>query len=361
MSSPSPVHRAYARLDVDYSERTEALFKRLDKLLELGLQNQSELLRKMKPTIAVALKWKFDYLCKTLESPFDLAEDVEYWIRALELLHNLGAQQWFDFDAQTQSVDPWERTAKGFDLGWTTTTEGERFEASKKIAKERTDQILEILGGSKYIEGKDILDSGCGPGRYIDLLRVLSPKRICGMDQGVKLVEVLKGRFKDEPIVEIFHGTCEKLEFPDNSFDFVVSNGVLHHTSSDLETMLKDHARVLRPGGAMFIMLVGKGGLELKIWEFIRGFLNDVPLETMLEIFGNSMSPLRLQGIVDHMYGEYQETSKEEFEGWCDSLFDHIERVPGIEGLDVTREIYKNDRYFESRFGCGHIRYLCYK
>ena len=360
MKIVAPTHHAYARLNIDYSERSEHLFGRLDKLLELGFI-QSGLLRKMKPTIAVALKWKFDYLCKSLESPFEIEEDVEYWIRTIELLNILGEQKWFEFDDQIQSVDPWERTAKGFDLGWTTTTKGESFENSKKIAKERTDQILEMLGGPEFIKGKEILDSGCGPGRYIDLLRGLSPKRICGMDQGIKLIEVLNDRFKNDPSVEISQGTCEKLDFQDNSFDFVLSNGVLHHTSGDLETMLKDHARVLRPGGAMFIMLVGKGGLELKMWEFIRGFLNDIPLETMLKFFGDSMSPLRLQGVVDHMYGEYQETTQEEFEKWCDPIFKHIERVPGIEGLDVTREIYKNDPFFEERFGCGHIRYLCYK
>ena len=131
-----------------------------------------------------------------------------------------------------KSVDPWDRTAKGFDLGWTTTTEGERFENSKKIAKERTDQILEMLGGPEFIKGKEILDSGCGPGRYIDLLRVLSPKRICGMDQGIKLIEVLNERFKNDPLVEISQGTCEKLDFPDNSFDFIFSKQLPTRTLS---------------------------------------------------------------------------------------------------------------------------------
>lgn len=51
--------------------------------------------------------------------------------------------------------------------------------------------------------------------------------------------------------------------------------------------MIKDHARVLRPGGVLFMMLVGKGGLELKMWEFIRAFLYDVPLATLLERFGS--------------------------------------------------------------------------
>ena len=38
-----------------------------------------------------------------------------------------------------------------------------------------------------------------------------------------------------------------------------------------------------------------------------------------------------------------------------------IKRVPGIEGLDVTEEIYANDIYFPYRFGTGNLRYLCRK
>src|SRR2546426_2320121 len=45
--------------------------------------------------------------------------------------------------------------------------------------------------------------------------------------------------FRSVPGVQIAHGTCEKLEFADVSFDFVISNGVMHHTRSDLRTMLR--------------------------------------------------------------------------------------------------------------------------
>lgn len=192
-------------------------------------------------------------------------------------------------------------------------------------------------------------------------MRQFGPKRIVGMDQGERLVKTLTERFRDDPIVKIERGTSENLAYPDNSFDIVFSNGVLHHTPSDLKTMLKDHARVLRKGGVMFIMLVGKGGLELKMWEWVRNFLYDIPLEQMIASLKDKLSPYRLQGIVDHMYGEYQQTSRDDFEDWCKESFYRIERVPGVEGHDVTPEIYANDPYFEARFGTGHLRYLCFK
>jgi ubiquinone/menaquinone biosynthesis C-methylase UbiE len=361
-SIAQPEYKAYARLPRDHARDAARAAAALDSLLETARRVESPLLRDVKPVIAIALKWKFDYLAKTLDSPFEIERDVTYWTDLLRVLRTLGEQRWFELAAAgAPAMDVWERTAHGFDVGWTTTTQGERFQASREIARERLTQILAMLGGEGWVRGKEILDSGCGPGRYVDLLRHLGPRRIIGLDQGPALVDTLRERFRGVAAVEIVQGTCEKLEFADASFDFVISNGVLHHTRSDLRTMLTDHCRVLRPGGVMFVMLIGKGGLELKLWEFLRAFLYDVPIESMLQRFGKAVSPLRLQGIVDHMYGEYQETERVEFEAWCRALFTRIERVAGIEGLDVTPEIYRDDLYFAARFGCGHLRYLCHK
>jgi hypothetical protein len=81
----------------------------------------------------------------------------------------------------------------------------------------------------------------------------------------------------------------------------------------------------------------------------------------MLAALKDKVSPFRLQGVVDHMYGEHQQTARETFEGWCEGLFTRIKRVAGIDGLDVTPEIYVDDAYYASRFGSGHLRYLCFK
>jgi ubiquinone/menaquinone biosynthesis C-methylase UbiE len=359
----SNLYKAYDRIHPDNTERAKRLSSRLDDLLHLAQSVESPLLRRMKPTMVVSIKWRFDYLIKTQESPFELEKDIEHWITILETFKTLGHLDWFEMDKNSKIIDPWQRTAQGFDLGWTTTTEGPKFEASKKIAIDRLEQLYEILGGSNWFSGKEVLDSGCGPGRYIDEIRKLNPKHIVGLDQGLRLVDVNRERFKNDDKVEIVHGTCEDLSrFEDNKFDFVFSNGVIHHTKSDLLTMFKDHQRVLKPGGWMFIMLVGKGGLELKVWEFIRDLLNDVPLEQMLEVFGPAVSSLRLQGIVDHMYGEYQETPRAVFESWCKPLFNRVERVHGVAGLDVTPELFKDDPYFDVRFGDGaNLRYMLQK
>ena len=105
----------------------------------------------------------------------------------------------------------------------------------------------------------------------------------------------------------------------------------------------------------------GIGGLELKIWEFLRLFLNDIPVSLLYETFEGKISPLRLQGLLDHGYGEYQQTSREDLESWLGNEFEVVTRVPGIDGLDVTEEIFEKDKYFTYRFGSGNLRYLCKK
>lgn len=356
------LYKAYGQIDIEYKERLQNLEKKFDTLLELSKDCQSDLIREFKPTIAITLKWKFDYLNKTYESPFELERDLDHWIDVFKIFKRLGNLNWYNFDDNKKSQDVWKRTAEGFDLGWTSTTKKEDFENSQKIAKDRLDQIIDLIGDENYFSDKEIFDSGCGPGRYIDLISKMNPKKIIGMDQGELLVSALKERFVSDDKIQIEKGSCHQLEkYDDKSFDFVFSNGVLHHTPHDMPTMISEHARILKENGIMFIMLVGQGGLELKIWEFIRGFLFDVPLKNMLDQFSNKLSPLRMQGIVDHMYGEYQQIAREDFEGVCSKLFSKIVPVPGINGLDVTPEIYVNDPYYKARFGTGHMRYLCYK
>ena len=64
----------------------------------------------------------------------------------------------------------------------------------------------------------------------------------------------------------------------------------------------------------MFVFIVGHGGMQLKMWQFCRDLLEDVKIEYVFNYLKNKISPLRLQGFLDHSYGEYQETKREDFE-----------------------------------------------
>ena len=72
---------------------------------------------------------------------------------------------------------------------------------------------------------------------------------------------------------QALQGDSEILPFPDNSFDIVYSNGVLHHTA-DTEQAVAEVFRVLKPGGQAVIMLYCKSSWHYWVnMLFCVGFL----------------------------------------------------------------------------------------
>ncbi len=63
----------------------------------------------------------------------------------------------------------------------------------------------------------------------------------------------LTGRF--------IHQDAETLPFPDNAFDVVYSNGVIHHTPNT-DHVVREMRRVLRPGGKAIIMVYAENSLH---------------------------------------------------------------------------------------------------
>ncbi|OGG13467.1 hypothetical protein A2773_00485 [Candidatus Gottesmanbacteria bacterium RIFCSPHIGHO2_01_FULL_39_10] len=112
----------------------------------------------------------------------------------------------------------------------------------------------EALLYQKYLPlKKPILDVGCGDGffakvafgkKYIDV----------GLDVEDSRVEEAKNLGVYKKIV-IYDG--QKIPFPDKYFSTVVSNSVLEHVS-DLDIVLKEIYRVLKPGGLFITIVMAK-------------------------------------------------------------------------------------------------------
>jgi ubiquinone/menaquinone biosynthesis C-methylase UbiE len=71
----------------------------------------------------------------------------------------------------------------------------------------------------------------------------------------------------------VLEADAESLPFPDSSFDFVWSWGVIHH-SADTDRVIAEIARVLRPGGRLAFMVYHRSSITFWInYVGVRGVL----------------------------------------------------------------------------------------
>ena len=101
-------------------------------------------------------------------------------------------------------------------------------------------------------EGETVLDLGSGAGAdvLISARRVGSTGRAIGLDMTDEMLELARANARDAGVenVEFVKGYIEELPLPDASVDVVISNCVIN-LSADKPRVLRETARVLRPGG----------------------------------------------------------------------------------------------------------------
>ena len=104
--------------------------------------------------------------------------------------------------------------------------------------------------------GEAVLDLGCGAGTdtLIAAQMVGSKGRVVGLDMTREMLDKAR-RAADElgvANVELVEGEVERLPFPDESFDAVISNGVIDLVP-DKDAVFSELYRVLKPGGRVQI------------------------------------------------------------------------------------------------------------
>lgn len=99
------------------------------------------------------------------------------------------------------------------------------------------------------MRGATVLEGGCGKGEYVYLLTQAGYKCV-GVDTAKNTVGEIRRAI---PALDVRYGDVRKLDFPDNYFDGYWSLGVIEHFFSGFRSTLKEMARVIDPGGFLFI------------------------------------------------------------------------------------------------------------
>lgn len=107
----------------------------------------------------------------------------------------------------------------------------------------------------------EILDAGCGQG--IDLCEfALAGARVTGVDLTPRHVELARVHSAEAGVrATVIEADVEDLPFADNSFERVVSNGVLHHTPN-IEAAVREIRRVLQPAGTATLILYNRNSFH---------------------------------------------------------------------------------------------------
>ena len=121
------------------------------------------------------------------------------------------------------------------------------------------------------VTGLRILDAGCGTGNFSLTLADRGADMV-GVDQSTAMLAQARGKSGEGPgTVEWVRGDLAQLPFPAHSFDGVISLVALDFTSSR-EAVIRELARVLKPGGFLVVAVLNRYSL----WTLKRKLLTRV-------------------------------------------------------------------------------------
>lgn len=144
-------------------------------------------------------------------------------------------------------------------------------------------------------EDARVLDAGCGTGLLtLALLRVLpKPARVTAVDLSRRSLFTARraaGKLGHQHRVRFLQANALALPFPDETFDFVVTSGVLEYLP--LGEGLEELARVLAPGGYLLFLPVHPAPLS-RLLEVMFSFRAHPPAEV-------SRHTRRLFRVIEH-------------------------------------------------------------
>lgn len=121
---------------------------------------------------------------------------------------------------------------------------------------EKLDYLPKVVDFTAY-EGKRLLEVGCGVGT--DLVRFArGGALVTGVDLAATSIELARKNMSAKGVAgDLSMMNGEAMEFADDSFDVVYAHGVLQYTD-DIERMLSEIRRVLRPGGEAILMVYNR-------------------------------------------------------------------------------------------------------
>jgi cytosine/adenosine deaminase-related metal-dependent hydrolase/ubiquinone/menaquinone biosynthesis C-methylase UbiE len=96
----------------------------------------------------------------------------------------------------------------------------------------------------------DVIDLGCGTGRWLKLLQVAGARKALGVDFSPEMLSVARSKLGS--LANLVCADCGSVSLEANSADVILANFVLSYVE-DVVHLVETASRALRPGGSLFI------------------------------------------------------------------------------------------------------------
>ena len=237
---------------------------------------------------------------------------------------------------------------------------GSYFEEPARLLKLRLERNgIEIEDLSR----KKVLDAGCGNGRYTTAWKLIGADQAVGADISPLNIETARRRVEQSNINGIAFEQANALElpFPDNSFDIVFSNGVLHHTV-DWRAGVAELIRTLKKGGLGWLYLIEKpGGLFWDVIEILRVITRGldrnlarnalrslgIPANRIFYMLDHVMVPINIRLSPDEIIDALEDAGANE-----------IRRLNRGADFDRIERIHRGAAFAEIKYGAGENRFI---
>jgi len=128
---------------------------------------------------------------------------------------------------------------------------GDRDIRGKAFTTIVTDNVLEIAGN---VQGKDILDLGCGEG-YLSRELMRRGASICGIDAAPSMINMAREADREHSARYVVGDITAELPYERDRFDLVISNMVFMDVENVAEP-IEQATRVLKPHGKLIFSVV---------------------------------------------------------------------------------------------------------
>lgn len=172
-----------------------------------------------------------------------------------------------------------------YEAAWTHYND-DTYDHSVKLIEDR---LLHNGFDGKFFAGKKCFDGGCGTGRFSVAVAKAGASKAVAADIGgrsLAYLEKIRARYGLDQIEVVRQDVTDLGFFASDSFDFVASNGVLHHTLRPEQGII-EHLRITCPGGVFWLYLYGAGGIYWDTFDRMRPLLSGIAPHAALDILNS--------------------------------------------------------------------------